>query len=134
MELTTAQIRYLLAVYQLQKNGAVRSADVAERLCVTRPSVHRMIMQLAQMQLLKKEQYASINFTENGLALAEKYDACFACVYSLLNKNLDLPSASAEEGALAVLGSLGLAKLEASIGKYNPCHAHSDAGRDKAKQ
>lgn len=59
MKLTAAQIRYLLAIYRLSKNGDVRSSDVAEHLDVSRPSTHRMIDQLQKMNLVYKEASAA---------------------------------------------------------------------------
>lgn len=111
MELTPSQIRYLLAVYALHKDGAVRSADIAQALHVTRPSVHRMALQLSDMGLLVKEKYSSVGFTDTGRIIAEQYHCCFCCICTLLSQNLSLPHAPAEAGALAVLSSLSITKL-----------------------
>lgn len=111
MELTPSQIRYLLAVYTLHKDGAVRSADIAQSLQVTRPSVHRMTQQLSEMGLLVKEKYSSVGFTETGKTLAEQYASCFSCICGMLSQSFSLPHASAEAGALAVLSSLSITKL-----------------------
>lgn len=113
MELTASQIRYLLAVYMIHKNGTVRSADIAENLTVTRPSVHRMIMQLSGMGLLKQEKYSSVSFTEKGRILAEQFYNIFSYIRAFLSKNLHLPFDSAEEGALAIMSRLHSEKLEA---------------------
>jgi len=88
MELTAAQLRYLLAVYQLGKAGAVRSAAIAGYLCVARPSVHRMIRQLAEMGLLNKKRYSLVAMTEGGRALAEKYHHSFIRIRGLLQEGL----------------------------------------------
>jgi len=111
MKLTASQIRYLLAVYRLCENGAVRSTLVANSLDVTRPSVHRMIRQLDEKGLIRMERYSSIRITQDGRALAQQYDACYSRICSLLSKDLKLPAACAEEGALAILGVLSMEKL-----------------------
>ncbi|MEA4816412.1 MAG: MarR family transcriptional regulator [Lachnospiraceae bacterium] len=112
MELTPSQIRYLLAVYMLNKNGVVRSVDIAKKLHVTRPSAHRMITQMSGMGLLEKERYSSVKITESGSHLAKQYQACFSCICGLLNKRLNIPCLSSEEGVLVILSKLDLSKLE----------------------
>ncbi len=111
MELTPSQIRYLLAVYTLHKEGAVRSSDIAESLKVSRPSVHRMTIQLSEMGLLIKAKYSAVGFTETGRILAEQYHTCFSCISTMLNQYLSLPKDPSEAGALAVLSSLSVTKL-----------------------
>ena len=52
MELSSAHLRYLLAIGQLsQGTGAVSSAQVARALQVSRPSVTRMLTVLAEKNL-----------------------------------------------------------------------------------
>ena len=64
MELSSAHLRYLLAIGQLsQGTGAVSSAQVARALQVSRPSVTRMLAILAEKDLVTKERYGKITLT-----------------------------------------------------------------------
>lgn len=111
MKLTASQIRYLLAIYKLSNNGVVRSADIADNLFVTRPSVHRMIIQMSKMNLITKEKYSYISITENGRILAEQYYNEFCHICKLLNNSLGLPFDSVENGVITILSRLDLENL-----------------------
>lgn len=112
--MTATQIRYLMAIDKLSSIGAVRSADIAENLDVTRPSAHRMITQLSGMGLLEKEKYSSVRITEHGRFLAKRYSVCFSCICGLLNRALNISHPSAESGALTILSSLDSSGLESA--------------------
>ena len=74
MELTSAHLRYLLAVYELSAEAsAVSSTKIAVQLGVSRPSVTRMLGVLAQRQLVTKERYGKISLTEEGTDVALHY-------------------------------------------------------------
>ena len=112
MELTASQIKYLLAVHKLNKNGTIRSADIAGRLAVTRPSAHRMINQLTQLGLLEKERYTSVKITQSGLMLSCLYNDAFFTIFDFLYHQLNIPPESAEDGTLAIIKSLSPDILE----------------------
>ena len=112
MRLTAAQIRYLLAIYQLNKKGIVRSSEIADTLNVSRPSVHRMVDQLMKMKLLSKEKYSSICLTENSIDIAEEYEKGFTCISNFLNQNLSLSKDTAEDGSLSILSGMSLTALK----------------------
>jgi len=59
MKITATQIRYLLSIYQLYKNGVVRSSDIADSLDVSRPSAHRMVglLKINLLQLTIPDKY-----------------------------------------------------------------------------
>ena len=87
MELSSAHLRYLLAIGQLsQGTGAVSSAQVARALQVSRPSVTRMLAILAEKDLVTKERYGKITLTETGAALARQgrqiQSACLEKLFS----------------------------------------------------
>lgn len=108
MKLTAVQIRYLLVIHKLSKNGIVRSSEIAGQLNVTKPSVHRMADQLSKMNLIEKERYSYINFTEVGRYMADKYYDGFSKIKDFLMEHLELSSGTAEEGALAILSGLDI--------------------------
>ena len=79
MELSSAHLRYLLAIGQLsQGTGAVSSAQVARALQVSRPSVTRMLAILEEKGLVYKEgKHKSgyggvIRLTQEGRQAAEQ--------------------------------------------------------------
>ncbi len=106
MNLTATQIRYLLAIYHLSKNGIVRSSEIADSLNVSRPSVHRMVEQLFVMNLIMKEKYSSIGLTEKGYNMAEQYEEGLYHISGFLSNNLNLSNDTAENGALSILVEL----------------------------
>ena len=110
MELSSAHLRYLLAIGQLsQGTGAVSSAQVAAVLQVSRPSVTRMLAILAEKDLVTKERYGKITLTETGAALAGQLQA------GLRNLERRLPALGLEldqEETAAVAGVLATALPE----------------------
>ncbi len=65
--LTLAQARYLNAIQSIaQAGGAVRSADVARSLGVSRPSVARMLRVLTQEGWTLKAPYGRVELTPEG--------------------------------------------------------------------
>lgn len=73
-------IHVLEAVYEVQKTrGACRVSDVSARLNITTPSVTKLIQELEQKGLLKKEEDAKdrrvvlLALTESGLGCVERY-------------------------------------------------------------
>jgi Mn-dependent DtxR family transcriptional regulator len=74
MELTTAYLRYLLAIDALSREGgAVASSAVAAALGVQRPSVARMLKNLSERGLVEKEPYGKVRLTPAGEVLARRY-------------------------------------------------------------
>ena len=85
MNLTTAQLRYLIMIYQLQKNGRVRLLDVAGKLGVAKPSVHRMAVQLVRLELLEEGRFSVLQMTARGLEVAEAYEHGCILLLSLIH-------------------------------------------------
>lgn len=106
MSLTATQIRYLVAIQSLTRDGVVRSADIADYLGVKKPTVHSMLAQLAKLKLITKEKYSVIELTEFGKNTAEAYAVQFLKINILISKHLNLPSEAVEEGAFAILSCL----------------------------
>ena len=75
MDLTSAHLRYLLAIYELsRKSEAVSSSAVAQALRVQKPSVTRMLENLRARGLAEKERYGKIALTEQGRTIAQGYE------------------------------------------------------------
>ena len=62
-----AEMRYLLAVYQLCEDGSeVRSVDVAGFLDISRASVAKQMKLLLQKGLIEKQRYGGIRLSAEG--------------------------------------------------------------------
>lgn len=88
MELSAANIRYLIAMKQNQRpDGAIRGADVARALKRTRPSVHKMVESLAALGLVSKScPYGAIRFTPAGETAARDCTARYTVAEEKLRK------------------------------------------------
>lgn len=74
-ELSGAHLRYLYAIYEISRTAPeVRSAGVAARMRVSRPSVAGMLCVLTQKGLVAKKRYGKICLTGEGLLVARTFD------------------------------------------------------------
>ena len=79
--LTAANIRYLLAIEDLDRDGkGVRCVDVAQALGITKPSVHSMVDSMKDMGLLEKTHYGVIRLTDLGRSTADRYQVYFQTI------------------------------------------------------
>ena len=107
MKLTSTQTRYLLTIYKLCENDTgVRSNEIAESLGVSRPSVSRMLGNLADIGLLYKKRYGIIYLTESGKTLAARCDQELRKLGTQLETILSVPSKTARECALLLISEL----------------------------
>lgn len=117
--LTVANIRYLLSIRELDRDGrGVRCVDVADTLKVTKPSVHSMVSTLAQLGLLEKTHYGVIHLTPLGQELARCYEAHLLTISTHFNRLLPEPE-QAQTAAMALLAELPLDSIEVMCGKLN---------------
>ena len=80
MELTSAHLRYLLAIYEVsQTHLDISSRSIAEKLGVTKPSVVRIMNLLMEHGMIVKEHYGKIymmlGINELGTGSAERWAA-----------------------------------------------------------
>ena len=107
MQLTAAQIKYLLAVYGLRQFGIVRLTDVALRMHVSKPSVHRMLGQLKERGLIAQIRKGVTELTLEGEEAARRYASWFRIIYSFYHRELQMTSGAAQENTAALLGTNG---------------------------
>ena len=70
MELTSAHLRYLLAIYEISRTHLdISSRSVAEKLGVTKPSVVRILNLLMERGMIVKEHYGKIYRTDGFIAI-----------------------------------------------------------------
>ena len=76
MELTSAHLRYLLAIYEVsQTHLDICSRSIAEKLGVTKPSVVRIMNLLMDRGMIVKEHYGKIYLTDRGIFVAREVQA-----------------------------------------------------------
>lgn len=90
---------YLECIYQTNRGQGVKSTDIASKLSVSKPSVHRAIVTLAEMGLVTQEKYSLIYLTESGQMKAAEVNAKHEIFSSFLQKVLNIEPAIAEEEA-----------------------------------
>ena len=79
--LTAANIRYLLAIEDLDRDGkGVRCVDGAQARGITKPSVHSMVDSMKDMGLLEKPHYGVIRLTDLGRSTADRYQVYFQTI------------------------------------------------------
>lgn len=69
--MTASGRMYLKAIYYLSGGGATRPAEIAAVLGVSRPSVSKALMKLAQQGLLMHEPYGDVRLTPEGRKAAQ---------------------------------------------------------------
>lgn len=90
---------YLECIYQTNGGQGVKSTDIAAKLSVSKPSVHRAIVTLAEMGLLTQEKYSLIYLTEAGQKKAAEVSEKHRILSGFLQEVLDIPADVAEEEA-----------------------------------
>ena len=105
MLLTMIQIRYIQVLYQLQNTQTVKLAEVANVLGVSKPSVHNMFRKLKRFGLIEQDEKGYSKLTEEGKEIACKYEREFKILFSFLTETLQIEKETAEENAIALMGS-----------------------------
>lgn len=107
MNLTSANVRYLLTIYKLSENeNAICSTEVAKMLAVTRPSVARMMGILSDKQLITKGLYGKVRLTTEGRKIAQEYSNRCNHIELLLSSHFSLADHEAKEVAIKILCEL----------------------------
>lgn len=97
--LSASNIKYLLAMSELNTEPrGVRSTDLARAMGVTKPSVYTMAKALCSLGLVEKDRYGAIRFTQDGAAVAKRYerycDTLCSCLCTVFPKEADIRSAA----------------------------------------
>ncbi len=117
MELSGPKIKYLLIIYKLiGEKGTARSVDVAIRLGVARPSVHRMLASLQKLGLVSMTPRSAVALTEEGERLAAEFACRYERLFPFFSRNVGLSGYDAEQSTIAALSSLPPVCIEALCG------------------
>lgn len=108
MELTSAHLRYLLAIYEVSRDHMdIKSRSIAERLGVTKPSVVRIMNVLMDRGMIVKEHYGKIYLTDKGIFVAKQVENQMARVMEHFPPvSLDLTEEERSNAALALTAAL----------------------------
>lgn len=112
---------YLECIYQTNQGQGVKSTDIAAKLAVSKPSVHRAIVTLAEMGLLQQEKYSLIYLTEAGQKKAAEVAAKHEILSGFLQYVLGIAPEVAEEEACKMEHGVSMetaerfAKLQAAV-------------------
>jgi len=80
---------YLRAIYTLhERQGKVRSVDLAAELGISKPSVSEMLKKLAKEKLVKYEPYSPVVLTKKGLVEAREDAFNYRIIEVFLTKTL----------------------------------------------
>ena len=90
---------YLECIYQTNQGQGVKSTDIAAKLAVSKPSVHRAIVTLTEMGLVEQEKYSLIYLTEAGQMKAAEVSAKHEILSGFLQTVLGISAEVAEEEA-----------------------------------
>lgn len=119
MEYTPSREDYLIAIYLLrEKNGFVRSVDVAQMLGFTKSSVSSRIRFLAKHGLVEMDEKKLLVLTPAGEARAKEIYARYSVVLRFLRDVLGIAPERAHEDASRiehVVSEETLEKLEAHL-------------------
>ena len=101
--MTSGQAKYLLAVYELQPSGKVRLVDVAQKLGVSKPSVHRMFRRLQDNGMIILDSKKGAALTEEGKTAVGKYAEEYYMILHFFRSLLKMEHNAAQEVTTVIL-------------------------------
>ena len=111
--LTYSQKKYLFAIYKLsQKGGAVRSADVAKLVGVSKPSTVKMTQRLIEDGYITKEPSTEITLTEKGINAASGLYTSKVIICDFLTGSAGISSDVADNDSVSMVSHLSEEALE----------------------
>ena len=77
----------MIWILRLSRGGfGVKNVELATALEYTKPSVHNMLRSLADAGVVIQETFGLAHFTDDGRALATKYEVCFNLLRNKMNE------------------------------------------------
>ena len=103
IELTPSLEDYLEAVYNLcRKEDHAHVTDIAAKLSLSKPSVHRAMTQLREAGMIRQEPYGQVTLTGEGAERAASIARRHGLVKRFLHEVLGLDEALADDEACKV--------------------------------
>ena len=104
--LSAAKKRYLFAIYELGQTGKpIRSKDIASSLKLKPPSVSKMLNALSEDDLIEKEFYGTVTFTQSGAAMANQLYMDYLTLFAFFHQALEIPEFHARKDAIVPVRS-----------------------------
>ena len=103
---------YLECIYRINRGQGVKSTDIATKLSVSKPSVHRATTTLSEMGLLTQEKYSLIYLTEAGQKKAAEVNSKHETLSSFLQEVLGIERDIAEEEACKMEHGISMLTVE----------------------
>lgn len=111
--LSSAKKRYLLAIHELGERGnEIFSKDIAFSLKIKRSSVSKMLKAMAEDNLICKEYYGKVQFSEQGARLANRLYTRYRLLYEYFYKYLQVSGEEARQDAIFCLCDLSENSLQ----------------------
>lgn len=107
MQLTSTQIKYILTLYEISTDKTKKKnlTEIAAKLNVSKPSAHRMMVQLTESGIIEIPKRGCPCFTETGIQLARQYTEMYRTILGFLVCELKMEHSCAEINTIALLGS-----------------------------
>jgi len=119
MQILESAEDYLESILMLkEKNGFVRSIDIATELGVTRPSVSYAMKRLRENNYILFDESGRITLTESGLAIAEKIYKRHKALTEILT-DIGVDEKTAREDACKIEHDLSDKSFEALLKHFN---------------
>ena len=119
IKFTSSQIRYMLCMLRLSRGGCgVKNIELATALDYSKPSVHNMLKSLAEIGVLTQEIFGLAHFTDEGRALAIKYECCFHLLENKMNE-LCGAGATTEIAICGILADMSPDKIDELYSRRN---------------
>jgi DtxR family Mn-dependent transcriptional regulator len=112
MKLTIAQMKYMLALGELDRGSKIRCTDVARKLQVRKPSVCGMLCRLERMGLIRQDPYSDVRLTEEGRKVMQEYGQWYQCIFRMLTEKLQLSDETASAVTCVLMGNLDSGTLK----------------------
>ena len=112
MKLTVSQMKYMLALGELDRGTKIRCTDVARKLQVKKPSVCGMLCRLESMGLIRQDPYSDVRFTEEGRKIMQECRQCYLRISGRLAEKLQLSEETARTVTYVLMGNLDPEVLE----------------------
>lgn len=117
MQLTDANLRYLLAIHGIAREGGeVSSRQIAQVLGVTKPSVTHVLDALMKRGVVVKERYGKIYLTDRGIMAARYYQRLVERILAEFpGVGMELAPEERRQAALAMAAALPCRDLKARL-------------------
>ncbi|MDI6619298.1 MAG: metal-dependent transcriptional regulator [Clostridiales bacterium] len=105
--MSSAKKRYLFVIYELGKHSnKVSSKDIALSLKIKRSSVSKMLKAISDDNLIRKEYYGKVQFSEQGAQIANQLYNKYVLLYAYFYRHLKVSANEARHDAILCLCDL----------------------------